>query len=649
MRDNLAGRPPNVEPIDNELEERDGDEREQDGRDRNPDGPPSQRTRARLAASELAAWDDPTMLPLIHYTGVGTLCCNVTAVTAEVPSSFYECLQTPECDEWRAAYDKHMAGKAANGTCTFVALPDGKTAVKSKLVPAIKYNSDNTVKERTIRWVGKGYSQVEGRDYDQTYTATSKAASVRVFVCMLLTLRLEHKKLDVPKAFTRAEVDREIYVEQPEPSRLPGLMCKKKDKHGKYFVARLHKALEGLKQAGHLFQRLNTEALLKMGFRQLESEPTIFVMHCAMGLIATLVWIDDYAMGVSSDKMFRWFVDEYRKVDGGKLDIKDEGPLTVFAGLHIEWGAEHVEIHQTPGIERGIQKHFPQAVGLKPTQVGAVYDKHSRSAPQLEKCGLREPDEDSGYVQNYPPYLSFIATGLYYTGFTRGDLLFLFVFLSRFASDPNEQCFIAGLMALSCLYYTRQQRIRYTRSGWHVPKPISRGGQQIYQAWLDNLGLHASPDASWKIKTQNGRNMTYRGHVIMMCGAAVDWACQLLRVISHSSAEAEIAAGCMAGKRMQFIRALINEMAEFGAGKGIKGALIYLIDNSACEPLTRNIGVSKPTEHFLRWQHYLRWLVYHKYAVVIWISTNDETGDLMTKVLPLDATLRHRGTFLNKK
>ena len=61
--------------------------------------------------------------------------------------------------------------------------------------------------------------------------------------------------------------------------------------------------------------------------------------------------------------------------------------------------------------------------------------------------------------------------------------------------------------------------------------------------------------------------------------------------------------------------------------------------------------MSKPTEHFrLRWQHfYLRWLVYHKYAVVIWISTNDETGDMMTKVLPPEATLRHRVIFLNKK
>jgi|Transcript_6737 hypothetical protein len=101
------------------------------------------------------------------------------------------------------------------------------------------------------------------------------------------------------------------------------------------------------------------DVVLKIGFKQLKSEPTIFVLHCAMGLIITLVWIDDYAMGVGSEKIFRWFLDEYRKVDGGKLDIKEEGLLTVFAGLHMEWGKEHVEIHQTPGIERGIKKHFP--------------------------------------------------------------------------------------------------------------------------------------------------------------------------------------------------------------------------------------------------------------------------------------------------
>ena len=48
-----------------------------------------------------------------------------------------------------------------------------------------------------------------------------------------------------------------------------------------------------------------------------------------------------------------------------------------------------------------------------------------------------------------------------------------------------------------------------------------------------------------------------------------------------------------------------------------------------------DLGVSKPSEHFMRWQLYLRWLVFCGLAVVVWVSTDEETGDIMTKVLPL--------------
>ena len=90
----------------------------------------------------------------------------------------------------------------------------------------------------------------------------------------------------------------------------------------------VHKGLEGLKQAGHSsFQQLNTESLLKIGFKQLESEPTIFVLHRSMGMIVALVWIDDYAMGVSSDEIFhtgswantgRWTVADWTSKKKGR-------------------------------------------------------------------------------------------------------------------------------------------------------------------------------------------------------------------------------------------------------------------------------------------------------------------------------------------
>ena len=637
-----SSRPVEPDEPDNELEEPDGERQRESA---NPDGPPSNRTRARLASAgdELAAFDDPSMTPLIEISPVGMLCLNVMAATSDLPSTYHDCLLTPEADEWRRAYTKHMQGKMANKTCTFVPLPDGAKAIKSKLVPGIKYNGDNTVKERTIRWVACGYSQTHGENYTETFTATSKATSIRVFANMLLQLSLIGKKTDVPKAFTRSAIDATIFVEQPEPKHLPGLMCPKKDKHGRYFVGLLHKALEGLKQAGNLFQGLNTKTLVKIGFKQFVSEPTIFVYHASRGIVIILVWIDDFAIGVSSELIFKWFVKEYKTQEG--MDLREEGPLELFAGVEFHWGDGYLELGQASGIERGVLRYFPQAAGLTPTQLPALYDLKTRK-PSTDGCNLLESGADRSFLKKYPPYLSFIALALYFAHFTRGDLLMVVVFLCRFMADPNEQCHICGLYLMSCLYHTRRDRIRYTRSGWNIPQQIAQANLKEHVE--GNYGVYAAPDSAWKIRKANALNMTYGGHVIMMGGAAVDWMTKLIKVICHSSAEAEVSAGCKAAKRMQFIRALVNEFKEHGLGNGIQGALVYLIDNSATECLTKNVGVSATTEHFQRWQQYLRWLVVNKYAVVIWIATDEETGDIMTKVLPSTVYLKHKKTMLNQ-
>ena len=69
---------------------------------------------------------------------------------------------------------------------------------------------------------------VEGVNYNETYTATSKAIAIRMFLNMIMALGMHGRKFDVPKAFTKADIDSDIWVLQPEERRLPGLLCKKK-------------------------------------------------------------------------------------------------------------------------------------------------------------------------------------------------------------------------------------------------------------------------------------------------------------------------------------------------------------------------------------------------------------------------------------
>ena len=638
--------PPNIDVPDCELDEPDAMPHGRSEHD--PDGPPSQRTRARLrqqGGNELVGWDDVTMTPVTEFGDVGVLCLNVMVATADIPATYYECLQTPEKEQWMDAYNTHMAGKMANGTVTWVPQPDDvreSDIVDTKLVPAAKYNDDNTIQAHTIRWVAKGYTQIYGRNFNETYSATAKATSMRVFFLKIMVLGMKTRKFDVPKAFTRAALDTRLYVRQPESKRLPGLMCSRKDKHGRYYIGILHKALEGLKQAGNLFQKLNVDTLVnKLNFKQFESEPCIFILHTSDGLVMLLVWVDDFATGYTSEKVLSKFVRDYKAVEG--LDLKDEGVLKHFAGIDITFGDGTLELDQARGIERGILRHFPQAAGLTATQVPAKYDGKNR-CNSMNTCALLAEGASRDFAAKYPPFLSCVALAMYYASMTRGDLLHTAVYLARFSIDPNEQCFTAAIELLSCLYHTRHDKLRYTVSPDNVPKQACQAG---YESNIrSNHYIYSMPDGSWKLKPPAGTNMNYAGWIIFMYGAGVDWSSKLIKITCHSSAEVEIAAGCFCGKRAQHLRSLLNEFEEHGAGTGIKGPLVYLIDNEACGPLTSNVGVSRTTEHFLRWQHYLRWLVAHKYAVVIWLPTTDETGDIMTKIIAAHLYLTHKRKLL---
>ena len=144
----------------------------------------------------------------------------------------------------------------------------------------------------------------------------------------------------------------------------------------------------------------------------MESHPTTFVLHTSDGVIMHEVWVDDFATGYTTWKALMRFVESYRAVEG--LDLKDEGELTQFAGVQINWIRDGVEIFQRNGIERGVLRHFPEAIGLHGSAgLPATMDSKTRQT-SLDACGLVKEGGDRAFVQKYPPYLSFVALAMYY-------------------------------------------------------------------------------------------------------------------------------------------------------------------------------------------------------------------------------------------
>ena len=78
----------------------------------------------------------------------------------------------------------------------------------------------------------------------------------------------------------------------------------------------------------------------------------------------------------------------------------------------------------------------------------------------------------------------------------------------------------------------------------------------------------------------------------MAFNGAIDWGSKLIKVTMHSSSEIEIAAACLAAKRLQFYRELSMELKI-----RVRVPLPMLIDNSGAIDLCERVGVSKRTEH----------------------------------------------------
>ena len=76
-----------------------------------------------------------------------------------------------------------------NNTWTFAPLPHGKKAIVCKCVYKIKYKYDGSIERYKVRLVAKGYTQVEGMNYKETFALILKL----ITLCCLLIVATTHK------------------------------------------------------------------------------------------------------------------------------------------------------------------------------------------------------------------------------------------------------------------------------------------------------------------------------------------------------------------------------------------------------------------------------------------------------------------------
>jgi hypothetical protein len=167
--------------------------------------------------------------------------------------------------------------------------------VGSKWVFRLKRKADGSVNKYKARLVARGFTQIYGTDYYDTYSPVARLASFRMTLALAAHQDWEIEAFNFNSAYLNGELgmDEELYMQEP-----PGY---KTDGQGS--VKRLRKALYGLKQAGRKWYDALSSALAKLGFRVSSADPGVFTARIGTDVLVLAVHVDDCILTGSSAEL----------------------------------------------------------------------------------------------------------------------------------------------------------------------------------------------------------------------------------------------------------------------------------------------------------------------------------------------------------
>jgi hypothetical protein len=169
--------------------------------------------------------------------------------------------------------------------------------------------------------VAKGYAQVAGLDFKETFAPVARLESIRI-----LAYAAHHSfrlfQMDVKSAFLNRPIKEEVYVEQP-----PGFEDDRYPDH----VYKLSKALYGLKQAPRAWYECLRDFLIANAFKVGKADPTLFTKTCDGDLFVCQIYVDDIIFGSTNQKS----CEEFSMVMMQKFEMSMMGELTYFLGFQV--------------------------------------------------------------------------------------------------------------------------------------------------------------------------------------------------------------------------------------------------------------------------------------------------------------------------
>ncbi|CAM8909312.1 unnamed protein product [Rhodiola kirilowii] len=483
--------------------------------------------------------------------------------------------------KWCEAMQNEISALERNSTWVITDLPANQSLIDCKWIFRIKLKSDGTIERYKARVVAKGFTQVEGIDYSETFAPVAKMTSVRCFLTVAAIKQWPIFQLDVDNAFLHGSLEEEVYM------RLPTGFYDSERKAGK--VCRLTKRLYGLKQAPRQWFSKFTEAMLQFGFRQSLNDYSLFTLQCGDDFIMLLVYVDDVILTGTSMKL----IQDIKAFIHDRFKIKDLGTLKYFLGLEVARNSTGIFLHQKKYATDLLTEY--DMVECKPVKT-PLPTKHQLSLSTAELL----PD---------PMIYRKMVGKLIYLTITRPDLSHAVHILSQFMNEPNTDHLKAANRVL-----------RYIKGA---------PAQGIFFSSTLQLQMSAYCDADWAACPKTRRSVT--GFCIVIGESLVSWRTKKQAIVSRSSVESEYRAMAAVCTEVIWLLRLFFEMHA-----SISTPIKLYCDNQAALHIAKNPVFHERTKHIELDCHFVRHYINNLTILPVYIQTLEQPADLFTKQLPHD-------------
>nr|CAD1838543.1 unnamed protein product [Ananas comosus var. bracteatus] len=321
-----------------------------------------------------------------------------------------------------------------NQTWELVERPKDRKVIGVKWVFKTKLNPDGSVNKQKARLVVKGYAQVWGVDFSETFAPVARLDTIRMTLALATQQGWKVYQLDVKSAFFNGVLQEEIYVEQPEDFVTPGQEEK---------VYLLRKALYGLRQAPRAWYSKMDEHLLGLDFKKSLSESTLYVKNNVSYLVVVSLYVDDMLVIGSNSDQITAFKQEMMK----RFEMTDLGEMSYFLGMEVRQTQNEVFICQNKYLKEILKRFNMEECKSVNTPMG--------QKEKLQKKDGSEPTDKR-------VYRSLIDCLMYLTA-TRPDIMFPVSVLSRFLNCVSELHMVAAKSVLRYLKGTISYGIKFCR------------------------------------------------------------------------------------------------------------------------------------------------------------------------------------------